>query len=74
MFDLVEKKDHEALHATFGSREAAECFLREVIPEYVTRNLYCIREGLCANDFEIVENNSAPFACADAWYVWDKSG
>ena len=56
VFDLVEKKERYRLHASFGSREEAERFLRDDVPGYVTRNLYCIGRGLRAEDFEIIES------------------
>lgn len=55
IFDIVEKRNHFLSHASFATWEDAERFLVSVIPRYVTRNLYCLREGLRAEDFEIIE-------------------
>lgn len=56
MFDIVEKKAPcKPVHASFDTQREAERFLRDRIPVYVTQNSYCIREGLRAEDFEVVE-------------------
>lgn len=53
MFKLVEKKNHNALHALFDDRARAERHLAEVIPQYVARG-YFMDKTLRAEDFEII--------------------
>jgi hypothetical protein len=53
-FRLVERKDHNALHALFDNRERAERHLREVIPDYCERGLF-MDKTLRPEDFEILE-------------------
>lgn len=56
MFKLVEKKNHNALHALFDTRDRAERHLNEVIPDYVARSLF-MDKSLTADSFEIIEDN-----------------
>jgi hypothetical protein len=53
-FKIVEKKDHNAVHGLFMSRETAERHLLEAIPVYVAKG-YFTDKSLRAGDFEIVE-------------------
>lgn len=55
MFKLVEKKDHNAVHALFDTRDRAERHLQVVIPNYVNRGLFSDKT-LTANSFEIIED------------------
>ena len=52
-FLLVERRNHNALHAMFDSLERAEQHLREVMPEKIARG-YLMDKTLRAEDFEIV--------------------
>lgn len=52
-FLLVERRNHNALHAMFDSLERAEQHLRDNIPTYVARG-YFMDKTLRADDFEIV--------------------
>jgi hypothetical protein len=52
---LVEKRNHNSVHALFYSREKAEKHLREKIPEYVRKG-YFVDKSLTADDFEIIES------------------
>jgi hypothetical protein len=58
MLRLVEKKNHNALHALFDIRERAERHLREVIPDYVKRGLFSDKT-LRADSFEIIESQNS---------------
>ena len=53
-YQMVEKKDHLAVHVIFNSKERGERFLKETVPEYVKKGYY-MDKTLTANDFEIVE-------------------
>ena len=55
MFKLVEKKNHNAMHALFDTRDRAERHLQVVIPNYVNRGLFSDKT-LTANSFEIIED------------------
>ncbi len=55
-YALVEKKNHNALHALFDTKESAERHLRDAIPDYVARKLF-MDKTLTASDFEVVEYN-----------------
>ena len=73
MFKLVEKKNHNALHALFDSRERAERHLQVVIPGYVKRSLFSDKT-LTADSFEIIEDSGpGSLVSADAWYVKTKA-
>ena len=51
-FIIVEKKNHLQVHGYFDSREIADGFLKETIPEYVARG-YFTDKTLRADDFEV---------------------
>lgn len=53
-FKLVEKRNHNAVHGIFDSRDRAERHLREVIPGYVARG-YFMDKTLTADDFEVIQ-------------------
>lgn len=57
MIKLVEKKNRNAVHALFDSRERAERHLREVIPAYVARGLF-MDKTLRPEDFEIIDTRT----------------
>lgn len=57
MFKLVEKNNHNALHALFDDRASAERHLRDVIPQYVAKS-YFMDKTLTANSFEIIEDRA----------------
>ena len=52
-YKIVEKKNHLSIHSLFGSRQAAERHLKEVIPEYVKKS-YFMDKTLTADSFEIL--------------------
>lgn len=52
---VVEKRNHNAVHGLFATRERAERHLREVVPTYVARGFY-MDKTLRPDDFEIIEN------------------
>lgn len=56
-FAIVEKQNHLHEHALFSSRETAERFLRETIPEYVKRGYY-MDKTLTADSFEVIERGA----------------
>ena len=56
MFKLVEKQNHNALHALFDTRVRAEQHLRVVIPDYVRRGFFSDKT-LTADSFEIIEDD-----------------
>ena len=51
-FKIVEKKNPLAVHGIFDSRDRAERFLAETIPDYVARRLF-MDKTLTADDFEV---------------------
>ena len=51
-FKIVEKKNPLAVHGIFDSRDRAERFLAETIPDYVARRLF-MDKTLTAEDFEV---------------------
>ena len=53
-FKLVEKANHLAVHGLFYSKETAEAFLRDTVPEYIRRGYY-MDKTLRPCDFEIIE-------------------
>jgi hypothetical protein len=55
-FRLVEKSNHNRLHGLFYSKETAEKFLRETVPEYIKRGYYTDKT-LTVDDFEVIEVN-----------------
>jgi hypothetical protein len=50
---LVEKNNHNALHAIFDCYERAERHLKQVIPDYVSRG-YFMDKTLTPDSFEII--------------------
>jgi hypothetical protein len=50
---LVEKKNRLAVHAIFETRDRAEHFLRDTVPEYIRKSYYSDKT-LKANSFKIV--------------------
>ena len=54
MFKLVEKKNRNAVHGLFDSRERAEFHLANKIPLYVARGCF-IDKTLRVDSFEIIE-------------------
>ncbi len=55
-FAVVEKKNHLAIHSLFYSREAAEKFVKDIIPEYV-KNGYYMDKTLTKDSFEVIERD-----------------
>jgi hypothetical protein len=53
-FKLVEKQNHLAVHGLFYSKQTAETFLRDTVPEYVKRGYY-MDKTLRQEDFEVIE-------------------
>ena len=53
MIEIVEKRNHNAVHGIFDTRDRAERHLREIIPRYVARG-YFMDKTLTADDFEII--------------------
>jgi len=51
---LVEKKNENHLHAIFSSKQSAERFLRETIPEYCARGLFTDKT-LKPDSFKIIQ-------------------
>jgi hypothetical protein len=54
-FNIVEKRDHLAVHGIFDSRERAEHHLTQIIPLYVSWS-YFMDKTLTADSFEIIED------------------
>ncbi len=52
---LVEKNNHNAVHALFDNMERAKLHLREVIPTYVARGFFTDKT-LTVDSFEILED------------------
>ena len=52
MIKIVEKRNHNAVHALFDSPDRADRHLREIIPLYVARG-YFMDKTLTADDFEL---------------------
>jgi hypothetical protein len=57
-FKLVEKKNHNAVHGIFLSKETGEKFLRETVPVYVQKGYY-MDKTLTVESFEVVPENKA---------------
>ncbi len=55
--NLVEKKNHLALHGIFESKENAARFLRDTVPVYVARSYY-MDKTLTAESFEIIPSDA----------------
>jgi len=55
MIKLVEKKNHDAVHALFDDRTRAEQHLQVIIPDFVRRGLF-MDKTLTADSFEIIED------------------
>lgn len=55
IFDIVEKKDHSRIHASFPTKRDAEHFLAVVIPKYGHKLRY-LGKKLGADDFEVIES------------------
>ena len=53
-FKLVEKRNHNAVHGLFATRERAERHLADDIPRYCQCG-YFMDKTLTPSDFEIVE-------------------
>lgn len=53
-YQIVEKRNHLAVHGIFYSKERAEQFLKETVPYYITRGLYTDKT-LTAESFEVIE-------------------
>lgn len=52
-YHLVEKANHRALHGIFESKDSADRFLAETVPQYVARRLYSDK-SLTAASFEVI--------------------
>lgn len=53
-YAIVEKKNHLTMHALCCTRESAERFLREDIPDYVKKSFFTDKT-LKADSFEVIE-------------------
>lgn len=53
MFAIVEKDNTDACHGLFDTKDHAEAFLRDTIPEYVSRG-YFDDKTLTADSFKVV--------------------
>jgi hypothetical protein len=54
MYLLIEKKNKLAVHGIFHSKEAAEKFLQNTVPTYVSKGFYSDK-SLTANSFKVVK-------------------
>lgn len=52
-FWLVEKSNHNALHAIFDSKQSAERHLKDIIPDYCSRGIF-MDKTLVPSSFEII--------------------
>lgn len=55
-FAIVEKANRLAVHGLFYTRERAEQFLRDVVPDYCARGLY-MDKTLTPDRFEVIDRS-----------------
>jgi hypothetical protein len=68
-FRIVEKKNHDAVHGHFGSKERAEWFLEHTVPVYIAKGYYSDK-SLTAKDFEVIEAEFKPSPKPDLDFVY----